>query len=372
MAIRSRSFKNQEGSDVVTINAAHVVCSAGDEWTPRTATSKAYQSICWSPELGLFCAVVYSGTTMQGATSPDGVTWTNFTTPDGDGWIAVCWAPELMRFCAVSFGDAYAGTSVDGSTWTTSLAAAGFRSLCWSPELRLFCAVGDTGLCMTSPDGVVWTSQTAAEANDWRGVCWSPELGLFCAVSYNGTYRVMTSVDGANWDPHTASSASTWYGVCWSPARRVFCAVAADLAGVMMTSVDGTNWVDRSTGLTERFRAICWSPELRLFCAVGYTTPRCATSPDGITWAGYALPEAGAYPASVCWSPQLRIFCEVAEAGTTRIATSGIDTLQLTTVANGTVSKSFTANEGPTGAHTAIQGWLRIRVAGVDRFIPYW
>ena len=33
-------------------------------------------------------------------TSPDGITWT-FRTATNDGWDSVCWAPELSLFCAV-------------------------------------------------------------------------------------------------------------------------------------------------------------------------------------------------------------------------------------------------------------------------------
>lgn len=40
--------------------------------------------------------------------------------------------------------------------------------------------------------------------------------------------------------------------------------------------------------------------------------------------------------------------------------------------AKAAVACAFTANVGPTGANTAIQGWLTIRVAGTVRYIPYW
>lgn len=41
-------------------------------------------------------------------------------------------------------------------------------------------------------------------------------------------------------------------------------------------------------------------------------------------------------------------------------------------VANAAVASVFTANVGPTGANTAIQGWLAIKVGGTARFIPFW
>lgn len=40
--------------------------------------------------------------------------------------------------------------------------------------------------------------------------------------------------------------------------------------------------------------------------------------------------------------------------------------------AKATVACVFTANVGPTGANTAIQGWLTVKVGGTVRYIPYW
>ena len=40
--------------------------------------------------------------------------------------------------------------------------------------------------------------------------------------------------------------------------------------------------------------------------------------------------------------------------------------------AKSTVACAFTANVGPTGANTAIQGWLTVKVGGTVRYIPYW
>ena len=41
-------------------------------------------------------------------------------------------------------------------------------------------------------------------------------------------------------------------------------------------------------------------------------------------------------------------------------------------VANGSVASVLTANAGPTGAATSIQGWLKININGTNHYIPYW
>jgi hypothetical protein len=133
----------------------HVTSNA---WLLSTsAADNQWASVCWSRELGLFCAVAISGTGNRVMTSPDGITWT-------------------------------ARTSAADNQW---------RSVCWSRELGLFCAVAVSGTgnrVMTSPDGITWTARTSAADNQWASVCWSRELGLFCAVAISGTgNRVMTS-----------------------------------------------------------------------------------------------------------------------------------------------------------------------------------
>ena len=57
----------------------------------------------------------------------------------------------------------------------------------------VFVAVAGDGMhqVMTSPDGVTWTAQTAAEANFWQSVTFGN--GVFAAVAVDGTHQVMTS-----------------------------------------------------------------------------------------------------------------------------------------------------------------------------------
>ncbi|MFW6121292.1 MAG: hypothetical protein ACOC80_10410, partial [Petrotogales bacterium] len=140
-------------------------------WTTRTsAADNDWYSVCWSPDLGLFCAVSWNGTGDRVMTSPDGINWTTRTSAADNDWMSVCWSSDLGLFCAVS-------------------------------------SSGTGNRVMTSPDGINWTIRTSAADNDWYSVCWSPDLGLFCAVSWNGTGdRVMTSPDGINWTTRTSAA----------------------------------------------------------------------------------------------------------------------------------------------------------------------
>ena len=78
----------------------HVTSNA---WlTSTSAADNGWHSVAWSPELGLFAAVAFTGTGNRVMTSPDGVTWTSRTSATDNDWRSVAWSPELGLFAAVS------------------------------------------------------------------------------------------------------------------------------------------------------------------------------------------------------------------------------------------------------------------------------
>ena len=84
-------------------------------WTIRvSAADNNWHSVCWSPELGLFAAVAFSGAGNRVMTSPDGINWTIRVSAADNGWRSVCWSPELGLFAAVA-------TSGTGNRVMTSL-----------------------------------------------------------------------------------------------------------------------------------------------------------------------------------------------------------------------------------------------------------
>jgi hypothetical protein len=350
IAPSAQSFKTDEGSDAITINDQSIKKLSEDPWSTQTsAVDNSWESVCWSPELRLFCAVSDTGTGNRVMTSPDGVNWTSRTSAADNSWCGVCWSPELRLFCATACSGTgnRVMTSPDGINWTSRTSAADndWRGVCWSPELRLFCAVADsgTGRVMTSPDGITWTTRTEAASNQWRSVCWSPELGLFCTVSLSGVgNRVMTSPDGINWTSRTSSGDNNWEGVCWSPERRLFCAVARSAGQRVMTSPDGINWTSRTSPASNNWRGVCWSPELGVFISVAATGTgnRIMISHDGITWRTAANPVDNDLR-SVCWSPELGAFCAVAKTGAgnrvmTSFVTEDVRVYGKLSIANGT------------------------------------
>jgi hypothetical protein len=266
------------------------------------------QSVCWSPELGIFVAVCYN--TSSVLVSSDGITWTAYVAiNDVIVWRCVCWSPELGIFVAVSdYGSDGIMTSPNGTTWTLRTKSANTGELigvCWSPALGLFVAVAINGTnqVTTSPDGVTWTARTAASSIGWCKVAWAPKLGLFAAISDTGSAgtNIMTSPDGINWTSRRFSPKLSYLE--WSPDLGMF-AIAGG-SGVA-TSEDGVDWTVRTSTSAG---PVCWSPELSLFF-----TPN-MMSRDGITWTSVASGVTGAQ--GICWSREASIFVAITSNSTT-------------------------------------------------------
>jgi hypothetical protein len=283
-------------------------------WAQTAMPSNSYwQSVCWSQELGLFCAVANSAAIA--ATSPDGTTWTQRTLPVSASWRAVCWAPSLGLFCAIADNSAIAATSPDGITWTQRALPSSqvWRSVCWSADLGLFCAVHGGGGAATSQDGITWTARTTP-GNNWYSVCWSKEKSLFCAMGNNSTVAA-TSPDGITWTARTLPASVGWASVAWSPELGLFCAVALS-STVAATSPDGITWTQRTMPSASYWTQVIWCPDLEVFAALaGNNSSAISTSFDGITWTNRNTPIA-AYWNSICWSNKNGIICAVADRNT--------------------------------------------------------
>jgi len=290
-----------------------------------------WYSVCWSSELGLFCAVANSGTTNQRVMiSSNGLNWRNALTGVLDNsWNHICWSPELGKFCTVGTGNVM--VSSDGLNWTNTTSGVlnyNWINVCWSPELNLFCSIcSDIGATnqkvMISNDGLNWSNSNSGVLDiNWWSVCWSPELGIFCAV---GVGYAMISRDGLNWINSTNGIVLIgWRSICWSPQLGIFCAVSYNSTGnnTVMISSDGLNWRNATSGvLNNNWCAVCWSPELGLFCSVAYTTgttnQKVMISNNGLNWRNATRLTLTITWNQVCWSPELSSFCAVGQSGTT-------------------------------------------------------
>jgi len=202
-------------------------------------------------------------------------------------WESICWSPSLGIFIMVNSSNASYGRSSDGINWTYSNFPenSSWSGIEWSPELGIFCVVGRSGVnrCLTSPDGVNWTARTV-NAEAWLRIVWSPELGIFCATSFITT-ACMTSPDGINWTYGDISPATSIFGLVWAPELKIFCGVCSGGVSVSATSPDGLNWTIGDAASNLYYGGITWMPDKKLFATTQFSADKSLiVSSDGLTW----------------------------------------------------------------------------------------
>jgi len=203
---------------------------------------------------------------------------------------------------------------------------------------------GSGNRVMTSPDGITWTSRTAAANNTWLAVTYGN--GLFVAVSTDGTgNRVMTSPDGITWTSRTSAADNSWQSVTYG--NGLFVAVSITGSGNrVMTSPDGITWTSRTSAGSNPWCGVTCGNGLFVAVATSGSGNRVMTSPDGITWTSKASAADNSW-VSVTYGNG--VFVAVSDNGSARVMTSsgglapGIPTISSITPSASTMSIAFTA-----------------------------
>jgi hypothetical protein len=219
---------------------------------------------------------------------PVGYVWTARTSGTGNTLNGIIW--DGTKFFAVGASGTII-TSPDGIVWTTQNTGSTSNYLydiAWSGTR--YVAVGGSGIT-SSADGLIWTTQNPAGSSNLHGVTWSGTQ--FVAV---GTGGIITSPDGLNWTDQSSgimtvhslfgvASSGTGtlvavgndgnipVGVCGGPAGTV--------PGLVLTSPDGVSWTKQTSNSTEFLERVVWSGTQ--FMAMG-VNGAIITSPDAVTW----------------------------------------------------------------------------------------
>ena len=287
---------------------------------PNTSTPGKYSSMAWSTKNDRLILTVYDSKKFVSIGVDTKVLWISgkiLSNNSGNTYLSVCWSPELQIFCAVCYFTANISiTSADGITWRRGFfrSDSGAIDICWSPELRLFCAISGfnangsiTDKAAISSDGISWRSITLPTKNHWYSICWSPKLRKFCVVAGEHNAQCLLSSDGVNWSAYSMLNMTT--SVCWSPELNIFCCINSTQS---MISSNGINWTTFSLPIViSNAYSICWSPKLKLFCAVGVNNG--VISSDGMHWTKITLSDSGENYRKVCWSPEAQCFCAVSK-----------------------------------------------------------
>ncbi len=247
----------------------------------------------------------------QAATAGEcGGTWTARDSGVPYHLTAVTWTGALLAVPNANSGVIL--TSPDGVSWTVHNSAAGdaLYGITWTGSKLV--AVGVLGKIVTSSDGVTWTLRTSGVSGDLYAVCWTG--AQLVAAGFGGA--ILTSPDGVTWTARNSGTSAYLRGVAWTGSQLV---VVGD-NGLILTSPDGALWTKRTSGTVNSLTAV--AADGALIVAVG-TSKWVYTSPDGTTWTAHDSGGTGMTNLyAVSWTGSL--FATVGSGGAIMTSPDGI------------------------------------------------
>jgi len=257
--------------------------------------------------------------------------WVNRTPASNIAWEQVIWADKLNLFVAVSSnssavsGNLRVMTSPEGITWTSRTAAEQIVYTGIGYNGNVLVAVASSTFAnqvMISANAVTWQSLPAAVPGiQWRDVTWNGNI--FCAIAATGVANgVMISTDGTTWLTRVPAADLAWRSIVWAPELSLFVAVGTSGVGNrVMTSPDGTTWTSQTSAADLNWIDVTWNGKIFVAVAFSGTNNQVMTSPDGINWTSRYTPTTTLQWTAVQWTGTE--FVVVANTGTgNRVMTS--------------------------------------------------
>jgi hypothetical protein len=150
-----------------------------------------------------------------------------------------------------------------------------FRAIVYAKNQ--YVVVRETGLIMTSPDGLKWTSRDSSTKNNLLGLFWDGHQYL--AGGDRGT--VLSSADGIKWISRNSGCQISFY--CFSYSGTRYVSVGNDGIRISSNSIAWTTPTSAPTSVP--FTACTWTGSEFLACGLGLDKkPTIYTSPDGDVW----------------------------------------------------------------------------------------
>jgi len=213
-------------------------------------------------------AVGSAGTIL--ASGYSGVDWLNRTNPVS-GTAVRLFGAAFGAGTYVAVGDSgVVLTSPNDVIWTSqsSGTTADLHAIIYAATQ--FVVVGHSGVILTSPDGTNWTGRNSGFGALIEGVCYG--AGKFVAVGDNA--RVLTSTDAATWTNYPAipgDSAPNLNGVAYGNGLFIAAGDHTYGKGTILASVDGLVWHPFNSDVTRNFRAVTYADASFLIVGNGGT-----------------------------------------------------------------------------------------------------
>jgi hypothetical protein len=171
--------------------------------------------------------------------------------------------------------------------WTASASGTSrtLHSVVWNGSLLV--AVGDSGIVLTSSDGINWTQQATGTGLNLRAIAWYADR--FVAVGDSG--KILSSQDALVWTAEYSGTTRSLRAVAGGAGNYV---VVGDW-GTVLVSSDDTSWiVDKISD--ENLNIVVWAGQN--FVAGGRNA--FLTSTDGTAWV--------TFPEVRYWAPAITFF----------------------------------------------------------------
>lgn len=263
-------------------------------------SSQQWRAAAWDGTV--YCSVAYFSHLVM--TSPDGLTWTQYSIPNGNSaayqGVASDGAGTLLAF-GPSATNVWRSTD-HGVTWA-AVTLPGFTG--WVTQIRHngsgFLAITDGGPFFTSNDGLTWVSNTSPNSGgSWgNALVWHAASEKWYACTQFGTDPIIySSPSGAT---GTWSVAYTLTGdlgnfdqVCVHKGRICFVGIGTGGAGygpMMVWSDDGSSWTQ--TSVASRANSLVSDGD-NVWVGTSGATSSMYYSADGVTsWTAYTGPAQG-------------------------------------------------------------------------------
>lgn len=243
-----------------------------------------------NPALREWCTPAWNGTVFCSmsqnsahcCTSPDGLTWTQHSTPVATSGVASI-ASNGSIFVAVGYTGSKAYTSSDnGITWVSRSLPNALNyglGLCFGNGY--FIAHSEDGYCLRSPDGIAWTRFNYPHTGDYSGdIIWSPAHSLYVTLyRYGVASYALTSPDGATWTETLLPRYSfNWNSIAAKGGQICICSNSGS-DGVLL-STNATTWVRYASSLNVPVSGVVSDGSVYVATANG----RWYLSSDGIAW----------------------------------------------------------------------------------------
>jgi hypothetical protein len=268
----------------------------GITWTNRTTPFINYP-LAYN---GTNFVIIGAGGTTNAAYSSDGITWTTATISGGSNWTQLAYGAGKWVTIGQNSNSPFAYSSDNGHTWTTSAAGTSdaFSGVAYGNGyfVQPATTANAGNATLYSSNGTSWSNGgTLPYAVGWGRIYYNASGGGFIVVANTSSNYVAQSSSGTgSWTARTLPGSSQGWGGCIAYGAGVWSYFSASSTQAA-TSPDGITWTSRTSPSAITWQNMRYNATSGIFVAVGGSGTTAATSTDGITWTLRTMSASGSW-----------------------------------------------------------------------------